>query len=65
MSATLESELFAKYFGEIIRLPTMKKKIPAPVINIDATVHEVVEFKLDSILKIEGIGSVSIITSMC
>ena len=60
MSATLESKTFAKYFEETARLPgeMQKLRVPAPIVNIDAEAYEVVEYFLDSIAAIKGIGSV-------
>ncbi len=61
MSATLNGGRFAQYFGETVRMPgeTTKIKIPAPIIDIDSKPYSVIEYHMDSILSIEGIGSVS------
>ncbi len=63
MSATLESKSFAGYFGEVVRFPNgTKGKVPAPIINIDGTPHQVHEYDLDHILKCVRIASVSLTT---
>ena len=38
---------------------TTKIKIPAPIIDIDSKPYSVIEYHMDSILSIEGIGNVS------
>ena len=60
MSATLESKTFAGYFSETIRIPSQvrKIKVPAPILNIDAEPHEVIEYFLESIFALEGIDRV-------
>ena len=64
MSATLESEILAKYFSETITRPgddgnMIKTRRPAPVLNVDSEPYSVVEYFLDSIFRLKHIGLVS------
>ena len=47
MSATLESQEYAKYFG--VRLPSQQIPTPAPVLSVDGRVWPVMEFYLDDL----------------